>query len=669
MNVSEISAFSSYYGADTMVAGTKTAKTANDGVNDPGKIYAAIDKDSAPQDASVGVENTGNTNVDITRPDGSKLVGYTAENRKLTDLATFEDDTDYAPSLIIGIDEADPTRGISGIVWDDASDEVKLKSKNERLGDGKYEENETLVENVKVELIENDGKNEKTAKIYKLSINGNDVEGNELDASTNSSKDFINTTNYIYKANYMLLGVIPAENYQLKYEYGKIDTNTYTTINNDKIIDARDYKSTIVVSNNIENALLSGDVNWIITNANETTETTRTSTAIDRSMDLRETSDDVYYGNYTDGSLKMTAKSGIFDFFVENNGKTNLTNSDKISWTDYKDEFEFDGEVVLLDNGKAKRVSTFYAVVPYLDFGITERPKQKINVDKTISDLTITLANGQNIIHGNPYKEHLNYVKALGGNESNRMVLAEIDNEIIEGATIKIEYEINITNYSEIDYDYRKNKDYYYWGKEGGPKLENVIFKLVDYMSGGLILDKEKNSENELEWKELSADDLLALDGKAYIEESVYKDLKDLEKQGKGYTILETDKIGNIAPPTEYNKAGGTTTVRLYASKVLAVDEKGVRLDNHSEVIETFKKIISPFDFSSTTPGNHNPSTGKPDECDDGEIRLVITPPTGISQHTVNTNIILISSIIVLTITAVGICLIKKNKIQKINKK
>ena len=56
-------------------------------------------------------------------------------------------------------------------------------------------------------------------------------------------------------------------------------------------------------------------------------------------------------------------------------------------------------------------------------------------------------------------------------------------------------------------------------------------------------------------------------------------------------------------------------------------------------------------------------------KCDDGEIRLVITPPTGISQHTVNTNIILISSIIVLTITAVGICLIKKNKIQKINKK
>ena len=463
----------------------------------------------------------------------------------------------------------------------------------------------------------------------------------------------------------MLLGVIPAKNYQLKYEYGKIDTNTYTTINNDKIIDARDYKSTIVVSNNIKNALQSGDVDWIITNANETTETTRTSTAIDTSMDLRETSDDVYYGNYTDGSLKMTAKSGIFDFFVENNGKTNLTNSDKISWTDYKDEFEFDGEVVLLDNGKAKRVPTFYAVVPYLDFGITERPKQKINVDKTITNLTVTLANGQNLISGNPYESQLSYVKALGGeNGKNRLVVAEIDHELVQGATVIVEYGIKITNYSEIDYDYRKNKDYYYWGKEGGPKLENVIFKLVDYMSGGLILDKEKNSENELEWKELSADDLIALDGKAYIEESVHKDLKDLEKQGKGYTILETNDIGKIAPPTEYNQPGGTTIVKLYASKLLAVNETGVVLDNHAEIIETFKKIISPFETNSqpTTPGNHNPSTGTPDECDDGEVKLVITPPTGISQHTVNTNIILISSTVVLIIIAVGICLIKKNK-------
>ena len=394
-------------------------------------------------------------------------------------------------------------------------------------------------------------------------------------------------------------------------------------------------------------------------------------------MDEREKSDDVYYGNYTDGSLKMTAKSGIFDFFVENNGKTNLTKSDKISWTDYKDEFDFNDEIVLLDeNGKAKRVPTFYAVVPYLDFGITERPKQKINVDKTITNLTVTLANGQNLISGNPYESQLSYVKALGGeNGKNRLVVAEIDHELVQGATVIVEYGIKITNYSEIDYDYRENTNYYYFGiKEGGQILDNVIFKLVDYMSGGLVLDKEKSLENDVKWNELSADDLLSLydqrtsETRAYIDKnSVYENqekngLKDLENQGKGYTILETDKIGNIAPPTEYNQPGGTTIVKLYASKLLAVNETGVVLDNHAEIIETFKKIISPFDFSSTTPGNHNPSTGKPDECDDGEVRLVITPPTGISQHTVNTNIILISSTVVLIIIAVGICLIKKNK-------
>ena len=170
---------------------------------------------------------------------------------------------------------------------------------------------------------------------------------------------------------------------------------------------------------------------------------------------------------------------------------------------------------------------------------------------------------------------------------------------------------------------------------------------------------KEHNFE-EQDYKYLIKCDL-SLNNSVY-ENQEKNGLKDLENQGKGYTILETDKIGNIAPPTEYNQPGGTTIVKLYASKLLAVNETGVVLDNHAEIIETFKKIISPFDFSSTTPGNHNPSTGTPDECDDGEVRLVITPPTGISQHTVNTNIILISSTVVLIIIAVGICLIKKNK-------
>ena len=222
-----------------------------------------------------------------------------------------------------------------------------------------------------------------------------------------------------------------------------------------------------------------------------------------------------------------------------------------------------------------------------MDFGITLRPKQKLDVDKTINKLTITLANGQNLIFGDPYKDNLNYVKALGTSGKNRLVLAEIDNELIQGATVEVEYAITITNYSEIDYDYRENTNYYYWGsKEGGQILDNVIFKLVDYMSGGLVLDKQKSLENDVKWNELSADNLLSLyDQRAYIDKnSVYE---NLENQGKGYTILETNDIGKIKPPTEYNQPGGTTIVKLYASKLLAVNETGVVLDNHAEIIET----------------------------------------------------------------------------------
>ena len=69
-------------------------------------------------------------------------------------------------------------------------------------------------------------------------------------------------------------------------------------------------------------------------------------------------------------------------------------------------------------------------------------------------------------------------------------------------------------------------------------------------MSGGLVLDKQKSLENDVKWNELSADNLLSLyDQRAYIDKnSVYENqekngIKDLENQGKGYTILETNDI------------------------------------------------------------------------------------------------------------------------------
>ena len=269
MNVSEISAFSSYYGDDTMVAGAKTAKTANDGVNDPGEIYAAIDKDSAPLDADVGAKGSPSTQLDaIKRPDGSTLNNYYEQNLELTDKSTFEDDTDFAPSLILGIDETDPTRAISGIVWEDASD-PKLLTKNQRLGNGIYDDGEKLVKDAEIKLLQNANKelgnpnvkNENIAKKYTLNITGNTATCEESNAIEYSKEV---TTNPIrtgydnqdkYKYNWIIVGIIPGENYKLRYGYGTVKDGTVkdgtvkdrtvSTIDG-KEVDAREYKSTIV---------------------------------------------------------------------------------------------------------------------------------------------------------------------------------------------------------------------------------------------------------------------------------------------------------------------------------------------------------------------------------------------------------------------------------------
>lgn len=121
---------------------------------------------------------------------------------------------------------------------------------------------------------------------------------------------------------------------------------------------------------------------------------------------------------------------------------------------------------------------TFYAVNPYQDFGIIERPRQEYDVNKRVSNLKVTLANGQILINGNPYKQFvenetdwkdieassdtpLPYVKALPS-----QVTVEIDNEIIQAAKLEVEYTISIKNNSEVDYDYRNNQRYYYYGEK-----------------------------------------------------------------------------------------------------------------------------------------------------------------------------------------------------------
>ena len=647
--------------------------------------YAGIDKDSNPGSVKE-IKLSDKGNIDARKEEASQKPSYVLEKKEL-DMTEYEDDTDYAPSFIIGVQEDEPERGLSGVVFEDANskfndDETHMNE--ERLGDGilttesgtgrRIDTNR--VEGATVELLD---KNLNPVKLYQLGVDSNGkAKINEIIATTTTDE----------KGEYKLLGVLPGE-YLIRYTYNE---NCYITNQSGQRIsgplNVRDYKSTIITSDIIKNALNLGsaserkeDNNWILKydavpqNGNYTTDARsksknaegliRYSSAVD-DINKRNEVDDVYYGTYGQ-NLSMTADTAYFDVGVE---FSQVDGFDiKSSFTDYKDEYNLDNNriVTLDENGRIIIMPTFYAVNPYQDFGMTERARQDYEVNKRISNIKITLENGQLLISGNPYKpvpdlvtnlketwnnlengseQTLPYTKALPG-----QVNIEIDNEILQGAQLDIEYIISIKNESEIDYKYMENQNYYYYGDSANiEKTETAIKKVVDYMDDSLIYNEAKNTDYN--WQKTTADDLKNWKDsdssditKKLISDDVYNGIKN------GYTIAVTDYFyDNVVP------IGGIRSTKICGSKLLSTQESGVTVTNHAEIVET----IGIRSLWGSTPGNYNPSDkgGSPNEQDDDKTKLTITPPTGTKDNTV---FIISTTIMSLVVLARGVYLIKKN--------
>ena len=644
------------------------------------KAYAAIDEDSNPGNTKIELIKDGTTS-EVTlngRP-------YEIENKTLNN-TTFEDDTDTAPSLVLGIEGSDKdndkkyTRGLSGTVFEDSNtkgnDPNATNTGEERIGNGKFDANENLVENAKVELLEYDGEgNAKVATLYQLSVTDGIVTTNTVPAIVKTSD----------KGTYEFLGVLPGR-YLIRYTY-----NNETKING-KPIDPRDYKSTIITSNTIKNALnldaddaervRKGNLNWILTYDGEDNQVKSKSKDANGLIRYSDAVDDlnkraqqeeqgIYYGNLenTDSEnakATMTADTAFFDVGVEYSAVKDGGFNERVSFTDYKDEYNLqDGKIVVTENGKIKLVDTFYAVNPCQDFGIIERPRQDYKINKRISFIKLTLANGQVLINGNPYQKVRNlytdwdnieksatgdnalpYVKALPS-----QVVAEIDNELIQGATLELEYTISLKNDSEIDYEYNPNPNYYYYGnKENGQLLTSVVKKVVDYMEDDIVYDEEKNSG---EWTKVTAENLSAWDENGTVKKLVSDAAPENEKSvaesiKSGYTISMTEKF---ADKTLKLQPGSVASVKINAGKLLANSEDGFGASNHVEIVETRRKLFG------ATPGNYNPETLEQDETDNSHTRISVTPPTGLTD-----NRIFIISMTAVTLIALagGVYIIKK---------
>ncbi len=276
-----------------------------------------------------------------------------------------------------------------------------------------------------------------------------------------------------------------------------------------------------------------------------------------------------------------------------------------------------------------------------IDFGIVERARQDLALRKRVNTFKVTLANGQVIADmtidekGNITGER-NHVTYMGPSSStgNGFVKLELDNELIQGATVEVEYEIKVTNNSELDY---VSEDFYKYGIKSGNEVTITPTSIIDYLDKNWGFEAEKNKE----WTVKSLDEI-----KNIVAKEVYEN-EDSTIADK--TILYTESLkGQKLKPTE------SATVNLNVSKVLSNSDE-ISLDNESEITELTKdggsKLIS-------TPGNYIPGQEETKESDESIAETVIvTPSTGANLGFI---VPVMIGVIALVILGAGVVIIKK---------
>ena len=552
------------------------------------------------------------------------------DNIKLGDIKTYEDDTDSAPIVEMTFDQP---RTITGNVFEDYTDQ-KTNANAERKGTGQYDSSKDgTVENVKVELI--NMSTNSTAYIYPNVGKNSDVTAEKALKITGED------------GKYQFVGIIPGK-YYIKYTYGDGSVIYRPAVDGEYAkVTTQDYKSTIVTNNIIKGAF--GN-NQFITNGNtvwyQQEKVKKCSSAVDdyttrKNIDNKlstitysvKNGYETKQGDYAELQT-MTARTPDMDIAIENTNK--------------EETQENQNRTRVYDN---------------IDFGIVERPRKNIELTKEIKYVRLKLANGQTLIEGDPRNN--NEIRYLTYPEGGLLKI-ELDSEMIEGATIEIQYAIKLTNNSELDYD---TQAYYKYGdKTGATPVKIKINQVVDYLDENLryVETDAKTGEAGEHWEQVEAQTLFnqgMLSSDAY--NNGIKSLKNI--------FVRTCDI-ELDPTNGHN----TAEITMNASKLLS-GSKDMTYQNYAEVLKVSNSVGRFYGQIDTgnktkwrniTPGNFNPKNPEgTTETDDNQghnprrAEVVLTPPTGENKNEIV--VYIITGIGCLVVLAAGVFLIKKKVLDK----
>ena len=565
-------------------------------ITNAGENAGLIDIDSTPANMNP-TDSRVKEFVAYSKTDEYQALG--GEDKTRQSMAIFEDDADAAPGLKLVVDDTNK-RKLTGTVFEDAALAERLENDNERIGDGEYSDGENLVNQVKVQLI----------------CTNKDVGVKETRTNDQGAYEF---TDYI-----------PGD-YTIKFTYGDYESLIAVQPNNE-MYTGQDYKSTIYQEGNYS------DSHWYNNNIN-----TRTNDAKDdqeRRATVNSYSEDLKYTNAT--VLNSTAQTD----------ETTLRSlADNTNMNANTAQMSMDIEYVGQEN-------TEY-LVKNIDFGIIERPRSDMYVEKTLSNLKLSTAgDGQTIFNSNQSVSNLTWKPNT--RETRGLIQATVDENLLHGAQLELTFSIKVINTGETDYT---DETYYNTGVI--TNANNIVTLdpalVVDYVSNNLSFDMNQNSG----WQEITDKTQLTAGDDPYIkavDENTFNGLQKLIVSTSDNPIVQAAPLVPEKAKDKAGKQSETPAATVFLTKVVASDGSttdDTEYENTAEVVETITtngRRTYNADVVSI-PGNYN--LGEPDTAQ--SERIAIVPPFGAADAV---KYILIG-IAIIGVLGVGIFLIKRKVLAK----
>lgn len=619
--------------------------------------------------------------VDVNSTPGNLSTTETITN----DVYNFEDDSDkIVATLEIKPDPDNPgekaKRTINGYVWEDSK-------VSDGLGNGVMEDSETKICGVDVALCEK-------VKIATNSYEGDDGMPQWINIYNQQLKGYKYVPVKTYngeswtpavkqtddKGYYEFTGFIPGDYYVIfGYGYSKetlLPKNSETTKlieefgKNNKSYNGQDYKSTIF-ENGINIKISSwrddlGTYSYSLDNehiSDAVDDLDRVDTVISYSKEQKNHIAEVLVSPYNVPKYPKMS-------YEKKEMKQLLEELKEKTWKVARTR-KIDAKVEYASNGTTDGTTKTEWTLPNIDLGLVERPKTQLEITKNVKNIKVTLSDGSIVFDATQRAEKTEVKDAIwksnifsttrGTTPTWGFIQLYLDEELMYGATIQIEYNMNITQpINERDFTGDK---YYVKGEVDGKLVTTKATEVICYIPNKMQFDKEVNDGwNLIEDEQSGSTEGKNTQNEIFEQGLVNENLKDEVNSIKTKVKIEDSNATDISDISENNLTvsqlitrdgaqGGYVSV---AEIVKIQNDVGRRMTEYIIKSDNKEKTIYPI------VGNQDP-TNKPAEIDSAQgENVAVMPPFGIGQVFYYVLTVVIAGMLV-----VGIIFIKKKVLVK----